>query len=623
MNRAAVDRGVVTRRIIIAVVAVTVLLSLSIGAQQPARDGARLTPIGTASISGVVMVSGDAPQPARRVRVTLTNVDRTSPGQTATTDDTGAFAFRALPAGRFELQAFKNGYLRGSYGASRPERAGTPIVLKDGESVANLAIAIARGGVITGRVRDSRGRPLAGMTVRVLRLGYSATTGGRTAAAANAASAGRTDDRGEYRAFGLPPGDYLVLLPGLDPRWAGSPGADDIRQLTASDVDRALQASSAGTRVSSPGFESSPSAAALPRVNYAPVFYPGVTDVGAASTVSLGLGEERGGVDITTQLQPVAIISGVVTAPSGALPSDLMVRLVPAGPQLEMLVSTGLRWPTSTVAADGTFAFGGVAPGAYTVKAATGGGRGGRSAAAPGGATLWASTDVQMTGTAVRIPLTLQPGITITGRLTFDGIAPTAAELTSLSIKLIPSASTSLLQAAPTATVSPDARLTLPSIVPDSYRFSAEWADPRLADRWMVKSSVANGRESLDAPLTVAANEAVDWTITFTDKPTALAGVFQNRSGRPATDFFILVVPFDRKFWTPGSRRVRVTRPASDGAFSVRGLPPDDYLVAALSDVEPGEWNDASFLDQLARAAVRVTLRAGETTRQDLRAISF
>ena len=125
----------------------------SAAAQTPPRDNARIA-AGTASISGTVFVAGEAKQPARRVRVTLTDVARTSPGQTTTTDDSGAFTFRGLPAGRYELQAFKNAYLRASYGASRPDRAGTPVVVKDGEAVSNLAMTIARGGVITGVVRD-------------------------------------------------------------------------------------------------------------------------------------------------------------------------------------------------------------------------------------------------------------------------------------------------------------------------------------------------------------------------------------------------------------------------------------------------------------------------------------
>ena len=117
-----------------------------------------------------VFVDGEPKRPARRVRVTLTNVARTSLGQTTTTDDSGAFTFLGVPAGRFELQAFKNAYLRATYGAARPDRAGTPVVVKDGDSLTNLTMTIVRGGVITGVARDLHGRPVAGVSVRVLRL---------------------------------------------------------------------------------------------------------------------------------------------------------------------------------------------------------------------------------------------------------------------------------------------------------------------------------------------------------------------------------------------------------------------------------------------------------------------
>jgi hypothetical protein len=78
-----------------------------------------------AAISGTVFMSsmaGEAKQPARRVRVTLANVARTWPGQTTTTDDSGAFTFHCLTPGQYELQAFKNAYLRASYGAEYRQR---------------------------------------------------------------------------------------------------------------------------------------------------------------------------------------------------------------------------------------------------------------------------------------------------------------------------------------------------------------------------------------------------------------------------------------------------------------------------------------------------------------------
>jgi hypothetical protein len=51
----------------------------------------------------------------------------------------------------------------------------------------------------------------------------------------------------------------------------------------------------------------------------------------------------------------------------------------------------------------------------------------------------------------------------------------------------------------------------------------------------------------------------LDWTVTYTDKPTSPTGVLQDRSGRAATDYYILVFSSDREHWTPGSRRVRMS----------------------------------------------------------------
>jgi hypothetical protein len=580
-------------------------------AQQPPRDNAR-DAAGSASLSGRVLVDGDPQQPARRARVTLTNVARSSPGQTTTTDEQGAFTFRALPAGRFELQAFKNAYLRSSYGAMRPDRAGTPIVLKDGEAIADLAMTIVRGGVITGVVRDLRGRPVPGANVRVLRLGYNGITGERTLGAPSSASTAFTDDRGEYRAFGLPPGGYLVLVP---PPPSSGRSNQDIRHLTAEEVQQALQAARAGG-AATPGAAVQPSLPSTSsRVNFAPVFHPGVTDLAAAVTIPLGTSEERTGVDVTTQLVATATVSGTVTSPSGALPPMLSVRLVPAGAQTEMLAGAGLRGLTTQPRADSTYVFTGVAPGAYVVKASVGRGRG----AAPDGPTQWAAADVHVAGEDVSIPLTLQPGVPINGRVVFEGAQPTAAELQSLSFMLVAPGAGGQIQSSGGGRVDAQGRFQFVSATPDSYRWVMTWNAPGASARWTVKSSTANGREAFEAPLRLNPNEPMEWTVTFTDTPTTLTGVFQDPGGRAATEYYILVFPSDRNYWTPGSRRIRTTRPATDGAFTLKGLPPGDYLLAALPDLEAGEWNDPTLLEQLVKSSATITLQDGQTTTQNYR----
>jgi hypothetical protein len=588
----------------------------AVAAAPQVRENAPV-PAGTASIAGTVLVGGGPTSPARRVRVTLTDVTGTWPGRTTTTDDRGAFAFHGLPAGRFELQAFKPAYLRASYGASRPERAGTPIVVTDGETKAGLTITLARGGVITGAVRDLRAQPVPGAEVRVLKLGYNAVTGEATVGAASASSAITTDDRGEYRAYGLPPGGYLVLVPGPPPGRSGGPGADDIRVLTAREVRQAMQAarSSVITPLPVPPSPRSPAA----RVNYAPVFHPGVTDIGAAATVTLGLSEERRDVDVTVQLVPSATISGTITSPSGPLPPTLSIRIVPAGPYAEMLAGAGLRGLSAQPRADGTYVVAGVPPGTYNVKAIVGvaGGRGG--APVPDAPTMWAAAEVSVSGQDLEVPLTLQPGVAINGRVVFEGGQPTADEVQALSFRLVPLGSGGTPLYSGGGRVDAEGRFTFTSVPPDTYQFTTTWSVPGAAEKWTIAASTADGRDTFEAPLRVVPNAPVDWTVTFTDTPTSLAGALQDRDGRPATDYYVLLFSSDRAFWTPGSRRVRMTRPATDGAFGIRGVPPGDYLVAALTDLEPGEWNDPALLDQLVPSAVRLTLRDRETTRQDFR----
>ncbi len=104
-----------------------------------------------------------------------------------------------------------------------------------------------------------------------------------------------------------------------------------------------------------------------------PCFIPGVTDIGAATTIALGLSEEHSGADITIQFVPTATISGTITDPSGVLPQAAQVALVPAGPQTELLAGRGTaRHCPTTPRPDGTLHVQRRRAGAYTVKASSG-----------------------------------------------------------------------------------------------------------------------------------------------------------------------------------------------------------------------------------------------------------
>jgi hypothetical protein len=199
------------------------------------------------------------------------------------------------------------------------------------------------------------------------------------------------------------------------------------------------------------------------------------------------------------------------------------------------------------------------------------------------------------------------------------GPPPDPADLEQLSFRLMPLGSGGRLLSNGGGRVGGDARFTFAGIVPDTYQFTYTWTAAAASDRWTLKGSTVNGRDAYESPLAITPDDRIDWTITYTDTPTSLTGVFQDRSGRVATDYYLLLFSADRAFWTPGSRRVRTSRPATDGAFAVKGVPAGEYYLAALTDLEPGEWNDPTLLERLMPAAARVVLREGQTTVQDFR----
>jgi hypothetical protein len=147
------------------------------------------------------------------------------------TDDSGAFLFEGVPAGRFTLTATKPAYIAAAFGASRPGRPGTPLTLAAGEVRSDGVISMARGGVIAGTVRDAKGTPLPGVQVAVARMDAANADAPATVLSSDIV----TDDRGMYRTYGLEPGGYLVAAS------LNTPGAQPMEILTSAEMDAAFQ----------------------------------------------------------------------------------------------------------------------------------------------------------------------------------------------------------------------------------------------------------------------------------------------------------------------------------------------------------------------------------------------
>ena len=587
--------------------------------QQPAA-------VGTASVTGVVTMGTG--QPARKVRVSLSGSELHG-SRSTTTDDQGRFSFTALPAGRFSLSASKPGHLSVTYGQRRPGTQGTQIQLSDGQTF-QAQLQMPRGSVLTGAVLDEHGEAAPGTSVRAMR--YVTQSGSRRLQSAGSSS---TDDRGIYRIYNLQPGEYVVCA---SPRNTQVPDfarlqseLQMLRQQLASvqasggndNTARMLEQRLAAVTASMPQQpETQPT-------GYAPVCYPGTTTVTEAAPIPLGVGEERPGIDFQLRLVPMARVEGMVVNSTGASIQNFQVML-----QESAMVGNTLGITHSArTDNEGRFRFPSVAPGQYklTVRAQiagpgrggppertiemTGGGRGAPAARRPEPVTVWGSTDLVVDGRSVEnVVLPVQLGMSLSGQIMFEGATPPPTDLTRMRVT-ISSADPGPMRSNAAARVDANGRFTAHSLAPGRYRVSASGAPG-----WFLESATAGGQNALDFPFEVKPNESLaGLTLTFTDRQTELTGTVVDDKSQPAVDYTLVIFPADNRYWTGTTRRIQTVRPATDGRYIVRNLPPGEYKIATVLDIEPGAASDPAFLQQIESATMRLTLQPGEKKQQDIR----
>lgn len=583
------------------------LAAVFLSAQQ-LRDIRRET-AGTASLAGTVASAEVDKLPLRLVRVTVTGGSLVSPRVTVT-DDNGRFVMAGLAAGQYSISADKPGYVKMNYGATRPARQSTPVVLADGQRAGGLVITMPRGAVSAGTVTNGAGEPEP--DVRVSALYWQFRNGERTLVTV---AVKPTDERGQYRLSGLRAGDYLVSVEPPDL----SSGPADLVQIADGVVDRALQELRQPTIVTA----AAPAPASRPRpLGPAPVFFPGTVRPAGASTVTVVAGEERSGVDIRTELFPMARVIGTVMGTEGKAVADVEIMLSSLGPPApNFAFAIGGRLGPKRTDAQGQFAFVGVPPGEYRLAAAAP-----RGAAPPVGqpsaSTLWrAFATLEINGDDRTVDLTLQPGMSFGGRVVFEGasasVGPAGARVILEGFHIDPGQQVDRF----TADAGPDGVFRVTGLTPGRFLVSATTSAGTSTSGWALKSMVSGGRDLLDAPFEIAPGETVpDVIVSFADHPSALTGALQNSSGTPTSDYFIVVFSTDPKFWFPSSRRIVSVRPDSTGTYSIRNLPAGEYFISALTDVETGEWFDPAFLQVLVAASPgRLTIRDGEIQKQDLR----
>jgi Carboxypeptidase regulatory-like domain len=543
--------------------------------QLPPRDAvAGEAPRGTSVIRGTV-VAADNGSPIRRAQVRIAG--QGAQGRMATTDAQGRFELRDLPAGRYTLSALKGGFVSVQYGQRRPSESGTPLEIGEGQMLEKVVIALPRGSVISGRITDEFGEPVANAVVTSLRYGYA---GGvrRLLPAAGQNSRDTTDDQGHFRLFGLSPGNYIV----------------------------SASFRSSGGEATDPSGENT---------GYAPTYYPGTSSVADAQRVTLTLGQEQTSVIFSLIATRLVRVTGAVLNSQGTAMQTGAVMLTPASTRLNAPTLNATL--TGRIEGSGQFRVINVPPGRYVAQVRAQIGRGGP--AARGANAAFAEFGRQEITVGAEdlngVVILTGPGARVTGQIVTDtGVAPSlrAQQITVMArpVNLDPS--------------SPGGGV---GRVNDDFTFELNGMfDPRVfrvnaPQGWSLKSVWLNGQDITDIPLDLPPGQTVaGMQIVLTERSTDLSGRVTDARSRPVTDVTVVIFPAEPERWVYESRFVRAVRPDQDGRYQIRGLPPsDDYLAIAVQGLEEGQAGDPEFLATLREHAAKFSLGEGETRALDLR----
>jgi hypothetical protein len=475
------------------------------------------------------------------------------------TDASGRFVIQVEP-GSYRLWVERPGYARQAYGSRTPQGPGSVLTLAPGHQLHDVEIKLTPLGAIAGGVFDEDGDPLQGVGVQVLRFSYS--TGRQQLIPVSGAS---SNDRGEYRAYDLPAGRYLLLA---TPR--GAPLSRPME--TASLIPQALEP-------------------------FAPLYYPGVLDAAGASEVALAEGAEITGIDFRLPKVRAVTLRGRLVSPiENFVGSQVQVVLAHSDGNTASYIN---RASGAVDTASGRFEFRAVAPGSYWLVA---------SQIYHGRA--W-SGRIPVEVSAASAPENLT--VSLTSAFELEGRVELEVNTTSLAKLTVRMAAADGLAPGPppSSKIAADGSFRLVGLTPGVWEFVL---DPMPEGLWL-KAATYGESDVLQGQLNIAAGPPGVLHIVLASNGAQISGTVAGaaESGRrtvvlaPATNELRRSAPMYRTVSTQ-----------DHGVFVFKDVRPGTYKLFAFEDVEPFAWLNAEVMKPLESLGETVSVAEGERIERQL-----
>ncbi|SPE30945.1 conserved exported hypothetical protein [Candidatus Sulfopaludibacter sp. SbA6] len=519
------------------------------------------------SIEGQVFNLGTG-APLKKANVRLTGLGVLSMSSKET-DEQGRFAFTGLEAGRYQLSAERQGFLRQSYGARKYATDGRPIGLAPDQHVEDIVFKLSPQSVIVGKVLDEDGDPVANVQVRALRLAYR---GGKKQW--SQVAIGQTSDIGEYRIPGLDPGSYQVAT---NPR------------------------NQASNMMQTPSNDPLPDASEM---IYAATYYPSTLDSATAVPVDVPQGQEIRGTDIRLRKTQVFRVRGNLSNVTDGRAS-VMVMLTPKeGGQPAISQSPA-------IAPDYRFELRGITPGSYVLYAQPGNGI----------QPSVAYQDVLVSNHVDGVVLTFAPGNDVQGTVKVeDATAPVNVSNLSVGLRTNTAMPAMPLLGAPRVKVGSDLKFTLRSVAPLHYTVSVAGAP----DNCFVKSIKFGGQDVPEDGIDIASGGEMKITLSATAGEVDAAVV--DKDSVLVAGAIVALIPADGRAMAGSSIAIQGRVGDEYGAVTFKGLKPGEYSLIAWEDIPLGAFLDPEFrkpfegrgesvkVDAGAKQAIQVTVIPAEET---------